>query len=287
MRKEETMKKILSVVFAVALLLSVGLLTLPVGAANPTTIASSTIYFESQGSFDLTDNGDGTYTGVIPCKVGAGFDIYGKEAATAWFGDDPGGGPVWTPETISDHDAWPCWDPDTPDWYQYSLNLSVEGGVQKWALRNHPSATSDHPWWDTAHWGGIKPAAGVPMSGYIEWYGQGVGYAYETDVGAYLPGTGTAEIPGGAASKGGGAQCWDMDWSWGSEVVPLEYKGFHITVVIGGSPDDVELDPGNPIGWETYAVSKIRVLAPWIAALGVAIAAGASLLMLRRRRTQT
>jgi parallel beta-helix repeat protein len=62
------------------------------------------------------------------------------------------------------------------------------------------------------------------------------------------------------------------------------------------SPDDEDLiltqitDQGGPapgaVGWETYPVSKARVLLPWIALLA-AIAAGASLLVLRRRRTQS
>ena len=66
------------------------------------------------------------------------------------------------------------------------------------------------------------------MSGIMDWT---TGYASETDVGAYLSGTGTPEIPGGAASQGGGAQAWDMDWSWGSEFVPLEYPGFAVSIV--------------------------------------------------------
>jgi parallel beta-helix repeat protein len=46
-------------------------------------------------------------------------------------------------------------------------------------------------------------------------------------------------------------------------------------------------DPGGPgtgpVGWETYPISKVRVLLPWIA-LFAAVMAGASLLVLRRRR---
>jgi len=38
-----------------------------------------------------------------------------------------------------------------------------------------------------------------------------------------------------------------------------------------------------PVGWETYPVNKLRVLLPWIGLLA-AIIAGASLLVLRRRR---
>jgi len=46
--------------------------------------------------------------------------------------------------------------------------------------------------------------------------------------------------------------------------------------------------PGNPgaVGWDTYPISKVRVLLPWITLIA-AIMAGASLLVLRRRRTQT
>lgn len=46
--------------------------------------------------------------------------------------------------------------------------------------------------------------------------------------------------------------------------------------------------PGEPgaVGWETYPVNKVRVFLPWIAVLA-AIAAGASLLVLRRRRAQS
>ena len=42
--------------------------------------------------------------------------------------------------------------------------------------------------------------------------------------------------------------------------------------------------PVGPVGWETYPIDKLRVLLPWIALLA-AIMAGASLLVLRRRRT--
>jgi nitrous oxidase accessory protein NosD len=53
-------------------------------------------------------------------------------------------------------------------------------------------------------------------------------------------------------------------------------------------------DPGGPgypgaggaVGWETYPISKMRVLLPWIALLAAFILA-ASLLVLRRRRAQT
>ena len=267
------MKKTFTILIALALVASVSLLVVPV-AAN--TRASSQMIFESQPGFTLTDNGDGTYSGVIPCKVGGGFDIYAEENATAYMDD--------TPVTITDHDAWPSWTPDTPDWYQYSLRFYEEGGVDKWALRNHPGATAAHPWWDTAHWGGIKPPMGVPMSGTMDWDEM---YAYETDTGAYLPATGTGKYPGKAASHGGGPGYWDMDWSWGSEAVPLQFPGFSMTLntgsyIIGLTP----MSSAAAVGWETHPLNKLAVAAPWIA-LFAAIIAGASLLVLRRRRAQT
>jgi len=47
-----------------------------------------------------------------------------------------------------------------------------------------------------------------------------------------------------------------------------------------------ESGPPYAVGWETYPISKVRVLLPWIA-LVAAIMAGASLLVLRRRRAQS
>jgi uncharacterized repeat protein (TIGR01451 family) len=57
---------------------------------------------------------------------------------------------------------------------------------------------------------------------------------------------------------------------------------------LGGDPVVSESDPSHyytqlPVGWESYPVNKVRVLLPWIGLLG-AIIAGASLLVLRRRR---
>jgi len=69
-----------------------------------------------------------------------------------------------------------------------------------------------------------------------------------------------------------------------------------ITLVDGGLGDDdglangVIVDQGAPasgaVGWETYPISKVRVFLPWIALLA-AVMAGASLLVLRRRRAQS
>ena len=56
----------------------------------------------------------------------------------------------------------------------------------------------------------------------------------------------------------------------------------------GASYDLMFEEWGNAaaLGWETYPINKVRVLLPWIA-LFAAIMAGASLLVLRRRRAQT
>ena len=229
------MRKLL---LATALIMSV-LIAAPVWANS---VASSTMEFEGA----LTDNGDGTYSGVIPMIVGGGYDIYGEEGGTAWFGNDPGTGPVWTSQAIgSDHDAWPTWTPDTPDWYQYSLNLYVDGSTDKWAVRNHAGATETNPWYDEVfHGAGGATPKGVPMSGVMDYTNL---YAAETDVGAYLPATGTPEIPGGAAGQGGGAGAWDMDWSWGSEMVPLEHAGFDVEITpLGGGIYHVTMTPSSP-----------------------------------------
>ncbi len=232
--------------------LAAALLLLPVLALG-TTVPSSTMHFTGT----LTDNGDGTYTGVVPMDVDSGFDIFAKDGDTAWFGDDSGSGPVWTSQAIgTDHDAWPSWDPDTPDWYAYSIYFYDDGGTQKWALRNHPGADATYPWYDETHWGaGGLPPMGVPMSGTMDWSSS---YATESDVGAYLPGTGSAEIPGGAAGYGGGAGAWDMDWSWGSEVVPLQYGGFAVSVWFDGTDYKVTMTPAPPLAvdpdWKAFVV---------------------------------
>jgi len=166
----------------------------------------------------------------------SGYDIYARNGAIAWFGDLISGNQVWTSVLIGNHDAWPTWSTDTPDWYQYSLDLYMSGGIFLWAVRNHPGSTVSSP-----H---STIARGVPLSGRMDW---GSLYALETDTGAYLLGTGIPEIPGGAAAHGGGPACWDMDWLWGSEVVPLHYPGFDVKIVpLRGQMYRVILTPGPP-----------------------------------------
>jgi hypothetical protein len=87
--------------------------------------------------------------------------------------------------------------------------------------------------------------------------------------------------------------------SWSSLPIGSDDGDNIITVTLkdGRTPDDEDsiagqiTDQGGPgaggaVGWETYPISKVRVLLPWIA-LFAAIVAGASLLVLRRRRIQS
>jgi len=106
----------------------------------------------------------------------------------------------------------------------------------------------------------------------------------------------TITLPPGSAPT----QYWKYHVPQGWIRIPMTIVGppnvIRITLVDGGLGDDdgvangVIVDQGGPgsgaVGWETYPISKVRVLAPWIA-VGLAIAAGATLLVLRRRRAQT
>jgi hypothetical protein len=117
---------------------------------------------------------------------------------------------------------------------------------------------------------------------------------------SYPPGqtvTVTIVLPPGSAPT----QYWKYHVSEGGWIqIPMTIVGppnvIRITLVDGGLGDDdqtvngVIVDQGGPItgpvGWETHPVSKMRVLLPWIALLA-AIAAGASLLVIKRRRVHT
>ena len=106
----------------------------------------------------------------------------------------------------------------------------------------------------------------------------------------------TITLPPGAAPT----QYWKYHLPAGWIQIPMTIVGppnvIRITLVDGGLGDDdgaadgTIVDQGGPgtgaVGWETYPVNKVRVFLPWIALLA-AIMAGASLLVLGRRRAQT
>jgi hypothetical protein len=111
----------------------------------------------------------------------------------------------------------------------------------------------------------------------------------------------TITLPPGAAPT----QYWKYGPTLANHVdhwyqIPMTIVGppnvIRITLQDGGLGDDdltangVIVDQGGPgnlgVGWETYPINKVRVLLPWIA-LFAAIMAGASLLVLRRRRVQS
>ncbi len=147
-----------------------------------------------------------------------------REGGTAYYDDAVQG-------TIgSDHDAYShgggwgsFWDPDVPDWDHYQLTL-----------------TADH--WYLEYKG---PALGTPMSGAMDWSRM---LASEDDVGSYrgtVPSDPDAN-DGDAALNGGGAAAWDMDWTWGSEAIPLQYRFFAVTIAPAGSGlYDVTLTPSS------------------------------------------
>jgi hypothetical protein len=230
----------------VAILAGIGLLLAVTATAGANTVASSTMWFDAS---TLTESG-GVYTGVAnmvnedALNIGddvAGFDVYARNGAWATY-DLAGSGQNYTAGQVSAHDAyqdyavggWGAgWDPDCGDWYQYSLDLTTSG----WALRNHAGSTAGAP-----H---STVARGVPMSGSMNWTSM---IATETDTGAYLSGMGTPESANYAANFAAGkgqstAGAWDMDWSWGSDYVPLQYADFSVEFITIGGSDYVTMTP--------------------------------------------
>jgi len=240
-----------TVTLAVTLVLAL-LIALP---ASANSVASSTIEFEGA----LTDAGGGVYTGTIDATVGSwyvpggggeaistsgGFDVYAREDGCALVQNYYGSGP-WNCDgtdtytigygTYDLHDAYPdsfgsdppwgaAWNPDVPDYDNYALVLTADS----WALQYK------------------NAAQGTPMSGTMDWTTM---YAAETDVGSYtgsVPGDPDAN-DGDATAHGAGAGWWDMDWTWGSDAIPLEHPGFDVTIEdLGGGTYHVTLTPAGP-----------------------------------------
>jgi hypothetical protein len=144
---------------------------------------------------------------------------------------------------------------------------------------------------------GSLPAAGKPAlnfpHGFFSFTITGLGVGDTVTV--------TITLPPGAAPT----QYWKYGPTPANHVdhwyqIPMTIVGppnvIRITLTDGGLGDDdwtaegVIVDQGAPggypVGWETYPISKVRVLLPWIALLA-AIALAASLLVLRHRQNTT
>lgn len=230
------------------LLLIVGLLALGSAIAANNTIASSTMVFKGA----LTAGGGGVYTGTIDmipgsvytdpyCSPPGGFDLYAKQGGVAYVEGYYGTG-AWNHLGQTDtyvigyyagnnNDAYPTpggpwgtfYDPDCADYCNYELVLTST----KWYLRYKGSAQA------------------TPMSGIMDWAEM---YASENDIGAYVnPPADPDANDGGGAANGGGPGAWDMDWTWGSDVVPLELPGFDVTITGPVSGEyTVTLTPAAP-----------------------------------------
>lgn len=196
------------------------------GLASANTIASSTMWFI--GSQTDYSNHSGTFTMINEQTyvVGdgiAGFDVYAENGAWGTFDKDPSSSASdYTAGIILDHDGYQeaggwgaTYNPDCADWYNYQLTLTADS----WYLEYNGNVGND---------GVLTGASAAPMSGSMDWYNF---FATETGTGVYYSGMGTAQDSGYAAIFAAEkfqstAGAWDMDWSWGSDYVPLQYPGF-------------------------------------------------------------
>jgi len=237
-----------------------GALAAPGGGVYTGTIAATAgTYYMPGGAGTVVDGSKPSgYATPDGSDATGGFDVYAKQGATSYY--DGGGNPPGSLVTrlnvdggviAADHDGYGSpgggwgafWSPNVPDWNNFQLTLTAG----TWALER------------------VQVSRGTPMSGAMNW---GTMFASEDDTGSYT-GTVPADADcnsGFAATVGGGAQAWDMDWSWGSEAIPLEYAGFDVSITsLGGGNYDVSLTP-----------------APEPAMLGLLLIGG--LALLRRRR---
>jgi hypothetical protein len=254
-------KRIVSLSVVLVLVLSVFLCAAVLASADsddPNTPASSTMIFQG----DLTYEGGGVFSGTIPMvsevTLGIGdsedgFDIYAKTGAKATY-DTTSSGESYVCGVIQEHDAYTTaggwgtfYDPDCADYEHYQIKFA-DG---TWALEYVSEGT----------------AHAAPMSGTMDWNAK---YARETGAGEYYtsPAT-TAENYGyalnndctGHGKTGEGA--WDMDWSWGSEYIPLQYPGFSVSVSAVGDDYRVTMIPA------AAGATKLTVEVPDIVAISV------------------
>ena len=97
------------------------------------------------------------------------------------------------------------------------------------------------------------------MSGAMDWPEL---YATETDVGAYVnPPADPDANDGGCLGHGAGAGWWDMDWTWGSDCVPLHFPGFDVDIIdLGGGDYRVVMTPSAPPGVPSASGTMILLL---------------------------
>lgn len=234
--------------------------------ASANSIESSTLHFKGA----LEDLGNGVYVGTIAMTKGeyyvpggggqdisdqGGFDIYAQQDACALVEGYYGSGDwncydedTYTIGSESPNDAYTTpggprgssFDPDVADYGSYELVLTAptDGSPAYWYLRHNDG------WFG---WGNA-----TPMSGVMDWEKM---YAYEDDAGAYIyPWEDPNVNDGGAAAFGAGPGYWDMDWSWGSEAIPLAFPGFRVEVIQESDGNyHVILTPGDPVDEDVVA----------------------------------
>jgi hypothetical protein len=187
--------------------------------------------------------------------------------------------------------------PVTNDHYTYIENAQAQanpGDTINVAVAT--STGTGTAWFSTSAGNMTQPAAVATPSGAPTAFPHGMFTFNITGLSDYQEVTLTIELPDPVPV---GTKWWKYhNNTWSPMDIGDDDGDNTITVALkdNRTPDDEDgtlgqiTDQGGPgsptVGWETYPVSKVRVLLPWIA-LFAAIVAGVSLLLLRRRRTQT